>query len=238
MTRIRGLIFDKDGTLFDFRATWDAWAGAVLEELAEAGAVSPEALAGAIGYDLDARAMRADSVFIAGTNAEVTAVLLPFLPGWDGPQLERFLNARAERVSPVCPVALRPFLGTLRAEGFRLAVATNDSEAAAIEHLTAAGVVDLFDAALGYDSGPAPKPAPDMVLEAAARMGVPPGSCAMIGDSTHDLEAGRGAGMATVAVLTGVAGVATLSPLADVVVPHIGHVPGWLAQRDGAEDGP
>ena len=234
MTRIRGLIFDKDGTLFDFRATWDAWAGEVLNELAAAGSVEVALLAEVIGYDLAAGGMRADSVFIAGTNAEVTACLLPLLPGWDGPRLERFLNDRAARVSPVCPVALRPYLGTLRARGFGIAVATNDAEASAAEHLAAADVADLVDATLGYDSGHTPKPAPDMCLAAAALLGLPPEACAMIGDSTHDLQAGREAGMATVGVLTGLAGPATLSPLADVVGPHIGHVPGWLAARDGA----
>lgn len=52
----------------------------------------------------------------------------------------------------------------------------------------------------------------------------------MVGDSTHDLIAGRAAGMVTVAVLTGMADAATLSPHADVVLPHIGHLPEWLDQ--------
>jgi phosphoglycolate phosphatase len=50
----------------------------------------------------------------------------------------------------------------------------------------------------------------------------------MVGDSTHDLHAGRGAGMATVAVLTGVAGRAALAPHADVVLNSIAELPEWL----------
>jgi len=50
----------------------------------------------------------------------------------------------------------------------------------------------------------------------------------MVGDSTHDLIAGRAAGMKTIAVLTGMAGPADLAPLADAVLPDIGHIPGWL----------
>jgi phosphoglycolate phosphatase len=50
----------------------------------------------------------------------------------------------------------------------------------------------------------------------------------MVGDSRHDLEAGRAAGMRTVAVLTGIAGAADLAPHADVVLADIGGLPGWL----------
>ena len=49
----------------------------------------------------------------------------------------------------------------------------------------------------------------------------------MVGDSTHDLIAGRAAGMQTVGVLTGMAE-AELAPLADAVLPDIGHLPDWL----------
>ena len=51
----------------------------------------------------------------------------------------------------------------------------------------------------------------------------------MVGDSTHDLIAGRAAGMATIGVLTGTAGHADLAPYADVVFPDIGHIPAWLS---------
>ena len=44
-----------------------------------------------------------------------------------------------------------------------------------------------------------------------------------------DLVAGRAAGMVTVAVLTGLAPVDDLAPLADAVLPDIGALPGWLA---------
>jgi phosphoglycolate phosphatase len=50
----------------------------------------------------------------------------------------------------------------------------------------------------------------------------------MVGDSTHDLDAGRAAGMATVGVLTGLAGAADLAPHADAILPDIGALPGWL----------
>ena len=52
----------------------------------------------------------------------------------------------------------------------------------------------------------------------------------MVGDSAHDLIAGRAAGMRTLAVLTGVAGSDELAPLADAVLADIGAIPGWLEE--------
>jgi phosphoglycolate phosphatase len=50
----------------------------------------------------------------------------------------------------------------------------------------------------------------------------------MVGDSTHDLRAGRAAGMRTIGVLTGMARAQALAPLADVVLRDIGEIPAWL----------
>jgi phosphoglycolate phosphatase len=50
----------------------------------------------------------------------------------------------------------------------------------------------------------------------------------MIGDSLHDLHAGRAAGMAVMGVLTGPATEAELAPHADVVLPSIAALPAWL----------
>jgi phosphoglycolate phosphatase len=60
-------------------------------------------------------------------------------------------------------------------------------------------------------------------------MDLAPDRIAMIGDSTHDLVAGRAAGMITVGVLTGPATREDLAPHATVVLPDIGHLPAWLA---------
>lgn len=53
----------------------------------------------------------------------------------------------------------------------------------------------------------------------------------MVGDSLHDIVAGKAAGMATVAVLTGIAGAQELSPHADVVLPDIAALGAWIDAR-------
>ena len=61
-------------------------------------------------------------------------------------------------------------------------------------------------------------------------MKLKPERVVMVGDSTHDLLAGRAAGMQTLGVLTGIAERPELAPLADAVLPDIGHIPAWLEE--------
>ena len=99
-----------------------------------------------------------------------------------------------------------------------------------MQHLASVGVRDHFDFIAGYDSGHGYKPDPGQLLAFARHVDVDPARIAMVGDSLHDLEAGRAAGMVTVGVLTGMASADVLEPLADVVLPDIGHIPGWLSK--------
>ena len=225
---IDGVIFDKDGTLFDFRASWGAWAQRLLAMLAEESGRSEAVLGAAIGYDPATRAFVPDSVVIAGTPTEIARDLAAVLPGMQADALEERLNRLAEG-APVLPaVDLPEVLGGLRARGLRIGLATNDNEEAARAHLAAHGITGLFDYISGYDSGHGPKPGPGMCAAFARQHGLDPARVVMVGDSRHDLEAGRAAGMRTVAVLTGVAGAEELAPHADAVLPDIGHLSGWI----------
>lgn len=228
MIEIKGLLFDKDGTLFDFAATWETWATAFLDRLC-AGDRARAIRAGAlIGFDVEAAVFAPDSIVIAGTPGEVTLALLPAFPELSAAQLIDVLNEEAARAPQQEAVPLIPLLGALRKKGLVLGVATNDAIVPARAHLSAAGIEGLFDFIAGFDSGHGAKPGPGQMLAFAASAGLPPDRIAMIGDSAHDLHAGRAAGMACVAVLTGMAGPEILAPLADVVLPDIGHLPAWL----------
>ena len=63
----KGLIFDKDGTLFDFNATWGPWARQMMESETGGDAALLARLADALGYDLLTQTFRPGSVVIAGT---------------------------------------------------------------------------------------------------------------------------------------------------------------------------
>jgi phosphoglycolate phosphatase len=128
-------------------------------------------------------------------------------------------------------VALVPFLAALSARDLDLGVMTNDHEAVARAHLAEVGVVNMFDFIAGADSGYGAKPAPEPLLAFCRTVDVAPERAVMVGDSTHDLAAGRAAGMLCVGVLTGPASRADLAPLADAVLPDVGHLPDWLDGR-------
>ncbi len=228
---ILGVLFDKDGTLFDFAATWNAWAQRMLTELAQGDRAHAAELGRMMGYDYAAQQFERDSVVIAGTPFEVAEALGPHVPGLTADELTDRINTAATTAPQVEAVPLGPLLGQLGAMGLKLGVATNDAEAPARAHLAGAGQEQSFDFIAGYDSGYGGKPAPGMCLGFAEAMGLAPESVLMVGDSTHDLHAGQAAGMRTVAVLTGMAEEAELAPWATVVLPDIGHLPGWIASQ-------
>ena len=230
MTALRAdaVLFDKDGTLFDFDATWVAWVETMLARWSSGDGARAGRLAAAIGFDRAARRFLPGSVVVAGTPEDVAGVVAPVLDVAPASLTDR-LNAEAAAAPMVEAVPLTPFLDGLRAAGLRLGVATNDAEHPARSHLRAAGVEGMFDFIAGSDSGHGGKPAPGQLLAFAAEIGVEPARIVMVGDSTHDLQAGRAAGMQTVGVLTGLAGADILAPLADGVLADIGHLPGWLA---------
>ena len=228
MAMIDGLLFDKDGTLFDFRVSWGRWAQDFLTRIAM-DAAHARRLGRAIGFDLDSGAFAPDSPVIAATAADIAAALAPELSGVTVEDLTDRIDASASQAPMSEAVPLRPLLSALRAEGLRLGVATNDSEAPARQHLANHGITDCFDFISGYDSGHGAKPGPGMCLAFARQLGLEPSRVAMVGDSRHDLDAGRAAGMRTIAVLTGIAKREDLAPHADVVLADIGAIPGWLS---------
>jgi len=81
-----------------------------------------------------------------------------------------------------------------------LAVATNSATERAIRKLKEAGILDHFQHVIGYDSVPQPKPAPDVFLEAARRLGADPDMCLVFEDSDVGVAAALAAGMTVVQV--------------------------------------
>lgn len=231
---IDGVIFDKDGTLFDFRRTWGEWSVRLVTELAGGDAGRAADLGRCIGFDLATRDFHPDSPVIGGTPPEIAAILLPHLPGVQAGALVARMNTLAASVALAEVLPLRPYLESLRARGLRIGLVTNDAEAPARSHLGAVAVTDLFDFIAGCDSGHGAKPGPGQLLAFARATGLDPARVVMVGDSLHDLHAGHAAGMRTVAVLTGIAKAPALAPHAEAVLPDIGHLGGWIDHANAA----
>jgi HAD superfamily hydrolase (TIGR01509 family) len=89
---------------------------------------------------------------------------------------------------------------TLRARGVPVAVASSSPRERLQRTLGRAGLLDAFDVTVAGDEVAHGKPAPDMFLLAAQRLGVEPGRCVVIEDSPPGVQAGIAAGMVTLAV--------------------------------------
>ena len=224
LSSIRGLLFDKDGTLFDFEKTWNSWTSRILTEVSKQSDVSISALADAIDFDLKTGKLLPQSIVIAGTHRQVTAALHTKLSNWDFEHLESYLLDYVIKTRQYEVVPLQKYFRKLKSEGLLLGVMTNDAERGAQAHLAAAGIFDLLDFVAGSDTGFGCKPAPEPLLAFAKITGLKPHEIAMVGDSLHDLQAAQAAGMMRVAVLTGVATEDELKKHADLVLPSIANL--------------
>jgi phosphoglycolate phosphatase len=107
-----------------------------------------------------------------------------------------FMDAYAEHLfvhSEVYP-GVPDALAALKAAGMVVGCVTNKPEAFAETLLEQAEMRTLFDFVFGGDTFPAMKPDPEPLNQAAARFGVSPAACVMVGDSANDREAARRAG--------------------------------------------
>jgi phosphoglycolate phosphatase len=232
---IGAILFDKDGTLLDFEASWGAVYRALAHELAEGDETRATAMLVAGGLDLATGRIRPGAPLAAGNTIDIARLWYPAL----GDKAFRAMVARIDAIfhengirASVPVPGMAETLAALAGRGLVLGVATSDGTAAAKAALAALGVGPLLPHVYGYDSVPEPKPAPDMVWAFCKAAGVTADAVAVVGDNVHDLEMARraGAGLA-VGVLSGTGGEADLRPLADVILPDIRALPDWLHQN-------
>ncbi|KIT16047.1 HAD family hydrolase [Jannaschia aquimarina] len=219
MIRPKAVLFDKDGTLTDFRATWDDWMAGAVPALAAEAKADPAGVADAIGFDLSAGRLRPDAAFVTQPD-RVTRKSIAQATGWDENAIAAWLTARLATVRQVPvgdPVAV---LSGLRNRGLGTGVLTNATRREAETHLDHMGLARLLDTLVACDDGHGAKPDPRGALAAARAMGVAPKDVLLVGDGETDRQAAAGAGMPFVGVLTGTAE-ASAFPGAVAVLPDI-----------------
>jgi phosphoglycolate phosphatase len=227
------VLFDKDGTLFDFHATWMPVYEALARDVAGGDQAVAARLLDIAGRDPASGRIDPASILGAGTLAELAALWARETGAADAEALRRRIEEQARRDSTrhAQPVtALEPLFRRLKARGLALGVATMDGEAAARAHLGAHGVAPLLDFVCGYDSGHGVKPQAGMVEAFCRTVGRPAAAVAVVGDTPHDLAMARAAAVGlAVGVLTGASARETLAALADHVLPSIAELEALLA---------
>jgi phosphoglycolate phosphatase len=107
------------------------------------------------------------------------------------------------------------------------AVITNKRERSSVRILEAFGVAKYFDLIVGSDTTPERKPSPVPIHFALSKFGIAPNEAVIVGDSSYDIDAGRAAGITTIAVTYGYRPVDELQK-AHYMVDHITEAPGII----------
>lgn len=220
------VIFDKDGTLLDFKDTWID----IIKELI--GAIGKHVsmndtlhkrIETALGIFPEERRIDGYGPLAMGTFQECDALLTHciYREGlrWDKAQTivqkaekEIFSGAVREQSVRAAKGAI-DLLKNLKAKGINTAVATNDSADDATQDMRRIGALPYIDLIVGADSVSKPKPAPDMVLEICKKLAKSPSNAVLIGDTLMDALLGKNAG---VMLTIGVTGVLT----SDILIEH------------------
>ncbi len=178
------IVFDLDGVLVDSERVWDS----VRQRLvADGGGRWPA---------------DATTAMQGMSTPEWAAYLAGLVPGGSPGELaEQVVGAMAERYREHVPL-LPGAVDAVRALAGRwpLAVASSSPPELIAVVLAAAGVADRFRVTVSSEEVARGKPAPDVYLAAAGRLGVDPATCVAIEDSANGLRSAAAAGMTVVAV--------------------------------------
>jgi phosphoglycolate phosphatase len=225
---IRGILFDKDGTLIEVNGTWVPLYRSMLAQ--EFGHSQDEisVLLAKAGYDAATDGFKAGSVMAGGTTRQIAAIWWPevddaerrrrvhFIDNDIGPKAKSF-------VKPLMDLA--PVFDELHQMGLVLGVGTNDSEASGKSHMAHLEVGHYFEVIIGSDSVALAKPSGHMIARFAEITGFAPHEIAMVGDNSHDMEEAHHGGALAIAVLTGNAEHGDIAHLADHVVNSVADIP-------------
>ena len=154
---------------------------------------------------------RADLVSTFGRSLPAALLELAVLNGVADPErlADEMLATYREFQRHHHDALIQPFdgigemLADLDSRGYRLGVVTSKMQHFARRGMRIFDLEKYFDVAVFHDDVTRHKPDPEPLLEAARRAGADPREAFYIGDSIHDVVAGRAAGMTTVAVLWG-----------------------------------
>ena len=190
---VRAVLFDLDGTLID--SAPDLGAAADRMRVARGLPSLPleryRPMAGA-----GARGMLGVAFGIAPNHPDFTALREEFFSNY-----ERCMTERTSAFE-----GIPELIAQLVDRGLAWGVVTNKAMRFTGPLTRGMGLFTTAAAVVGGDSTPHAKPHPEPLLEAARRLGLPPGCCVYVGDDERDVAAGRAAGMGTVAARYGYLG--------------------------------
>jgi len=182
---IEAVVFDLDGVLIDSEPVWEQVRRQVVAD--HGGHWAPDAQRRLMGMSTQEWARYLSADLGAG---------LP--PGQVAAQVIDQMAARYREKLPLMPGAV-PAVRALAAR-WPLAVASSSPPSLIETVLDAAGLRPCFAAVLSTEQVPRGKPAPDIYLAAAERLGSAPQACAGVEDSSNGVRSAKSAGLAVIAI--------------------------------------
>ncbi len=182
---MKAVIFDQDGLMFDTEKLYN-------ENWHKAG---------------EKLGLKVDDTFcndVSGSSgAGMMAIILKHFPGIEPePFWEMCLNGVLETIKTYLPEkkGLYELLAYLKDHDYKIAVASSSSREQIKHNLVMKEIDCYFDAIVAGHEVEHSKPAPDIFLEAAKRLGVDPKECFVLEDSFNGVMAGHQAGCHTIMV--------------------------------------
>jgi beta-phosphoglucomutase-like phosphatase (HAD superfamily) len=208
MTRVAAVIFDLDGVLVDSEIWWDEVRIAFARRHGRRWGPSDQAAVMGANSAAWARIMRDRldlDLDLAEIEREVVDAVVDRYHVEGAPGIDGAIEA-VRRIAVDWPSGL----------------ASSAHQAVIDAALEATGLADVFQVVVSSDSVARGKPAPDVYLEAADKLGVAPGTCLVVEDSFNGVRAAKAAGMFVVLVPNrSVPPAPGTSDLADIVLDRL-----------------
>lgn len=229
---VKGILFDKDGTLIDF----SLWRNAgiktiqtILNEYDINGEKLNKDLQRAIG--IKENGVEPFGALAYSSHENVAYELHSILKKHVNIELDRFQTHVVELLRKEVLkddadfkeiVSIKKLYEYLNSKNIKMGMATADSSQSAMHMINTLNLSDSFDFIGSYDGTMKRKPHKDMCMRFCSMYGLEPGQVAIVGDSYNDMLFALNSGAIGVGVLSGVSSKINLKDVANVIVASAG----------------
>jgi len=239
---LKGIIFDKDGTLIDFDSFWVTVSvkaiNKILKDLKRED-IPLEEIFSSIGIENGTTDM--DGLLCKGTYEQMALVINAVLKKHgcyvsDEEIVKIVINAYnlyadSGEVKPTC-ANLKEVLGKLIDRGIKLAIVTTDNAEITQICLKKLGIENMFCKVYSDDGKTPPKPDPYCAYAFSELIGAEKDEIIMVGDTMTDVKFARNAGISVFAVGATEEKRERLRPYADFVASDISHIFEYIGEEE------
>lgn len=232
--KIKGIIFDKDGTLIDFHSLWVDIAVTSIEKFVQINSIGH--VDNIEKYILESIGVKNNYIDPDGALAHKASYNLALdiyeallkvdidipLENVRSQMVELFNSSVTnESVRFNTFTDMKELIAKLKARNIFIGLATADTVFSATKCLERLGIIDDFDFVGGDDGRIVPKPDPDMVNRFVELNGLEPKDIAVVGDTLCDMKFAKNSGAMAIGVLSGVSKEEDFQGKADHVIESV-----------------